>query len=150
GVASRNLPKPLCGVLCVKLSQPTNLRAADRAEARVHTRPIRDREPQLGVPEPAGEEPNLHRVGRLRCLPRRHNGAVSEGASIRAGLPPQRHQDAQQRLCVCDAVQGTKTILTYEFEKDLVRGTIHTQIEAAPKYSSAILTLMRRIGDCPR
>ena len=46
--------------------------------------------------------------------------------------------------------KGTKTILTYEFEKDLVRGTIHTQIEAAPKYSSAILTLMRRIGDCPR
>jgi hypothetical protein len=45
--------------------------------------------------------------------------------------------------------QGTKTILTYEFEKDFVRGTIRTLIEAAPKYSSSILTLMRRVGDCP-
>src|SRR5215472_4133477 len=45
--------------------------------------------------------------------------------------------------------KGTKTVLTYEFEKDLVRGTIHTLIENAPKYSSSILTMMRRIGDCP-
>jgi hypothetical protein len=45
--------------------------------------------------------------------------------------------------------KGTKTILTYEFGKDLVRGTIQTLIESAPKYSSSILTMMRRIGDCP-
>jgi hypothetical protein len=45
--------------------------------------------------------------------------------------------------------KGTKTILTYEFGNDLVRGTIQTLIEAAPKYSSSILTMMRRIGDCP-
>jgi hypothetical protein len=45
--------------------------------------------------------------------------------------------------------KGTKTILTFEFDRDLVRGTIHTLIEAAPKYSSSILTMMRRIGDCP-
>lgn len=45
--------------------------------------------------------------------------------------------------------KGTKTILTYEFGKDLVRGTIQNLIEAAPKYSSSILTMMRRIGDCP-
>ena len=45
--------------------------------------------------------------------------------------------------------KGTKTIITYEFGKDLVRGTIHTLIEAAPKYSSSILTMMRRVGDCP-
>ena len=45
--------------------------------------------------------------------------------------------------------KGTKTVLTYEFGKDLVRGTIHMLIEAAPNYSSSILTLMRRIGDCP-
>jgi hypothetical protein len=44
---------------------------------------------------------------------------------------------------------GTKTILTYEFEKDLVRSTIQVINEAAPKYSSSILTLMRRVGDCP-
>jgi hypothetical protein len=45
--------------------------------------------------------------------------------------------------------KGTKTILTYEFGKDLVRGTIETLIESAPKYSSSILTMMRRVGDCP-
>jgi hypothetical protein len=45
--------------------------------------------------------------------------------------------------------KGTKTILTYEFGKDLVRGTIQTLIESAPRYSSSILTMMRRIGDCP-
>ena len=45
--------------------------------------------------------------------------------------------------------KGTKTILTYEFGKDLVRGTIQNLIEAAPKYSSSILTMMRRVGDCP-
>jgi hypothetical protein len=45
--------------------------------------------------------------------------------------------------------KGTKTILTYEFGKDLVRGTIQTLIESTPKYSSSILTMMQRIGDCP-
>jgi hypothetical protein len=45
--------------------------------------------------------------------------------------------------------KGTKTILTYEFGKDLVRGTIQTLIESAPKYSSSILIMMQRIGDCP-
>jgi hypothetical protein len=44
--------------------------------------------------------------------------------------------------------KGTKTILTYEFGKDLVRGTIQTLIEAAPQYSSSILTLLKRVGDC--
>lgn len=50
--------------------------------------------------------------------------------------------------------KDTKTILTYEFGKDesgqqLVRGTIQTLIKAAPKYSSSILIMMRRVGDCP-
>jgi hypothetical protein len=50
--------------------------------------------------------------------------------------------------------KGTKTILTYEFGKDqsgqqLVRGTIQTLIQDAPRYSSSILIMMRRIGDCP-
>jgi hypothetical protein len=45
--------------------------------------------------------------------------------------------------------KGTKTILTYEFGKDLVRGTIQTLIQPAPKYSSSILIMMRRVGDCP-
>jgi len=45
--------------------------------------------------------------------------------------------------------KGSKTILTYEFDKDVVRGTIQNLIESAPKYSSSILTMMRRVGDCP-
>jgi len=45
--------------------------------------------------------------------------------------------------------QGTKTILTYEFGKELVRQTIQTLIVGAPKYSSSILVMMRRVGDCP-
>jgi hypothetical protein len=45
--------------------------------------------------------------------------------------------------------KGTKAVLTYEFEKDLVRGTIETQIDAAPEFSSSILIMMRRVGDCP-
>jgi hypothetical protein len=45
--------------------------------------------------------------------------------------------------------KGTKTVLTYEFGEDLVRGTIQTFIQPAPKYSSSILIMMRRVGDCP-
>jgi hypothetical protein len=45
--------------------------------------------------------------------------------------------------------KGTKTILTYHFAKDLVSGTIQNLIETAPKYSSSILIMMRRVGDCP-
>jgi hypothetical protein len=45
--------------------------------------------------------------------------------------------------------KSTKTVLTYEFGKDLVRGTIQTFIQPAPKYSSSILIMMRRVGDCP-
>jgi hypothetical protein len=44
---------------------------------------------------------------------------------------------------------GTKTTLTYEFGKDLVRGTIDVLNQSAPKFSSSILILMRRVGDCP-
>jgi len=52
------------------------------------------------------------------------------------------------------ACSGTKTLLTYEFGRDadgapLVRGTIQTLIKAAPKYSSSILIMMRRVGECP-
>jgi hypothetical protein len=45
--------------------------------------------------------------------------------------------------------KGVKTILTFHFGKDLVSGTIETLIVDAPKYSSSILTMMRRVGDCP-
>jgi len=50
--------------------------------------------------------------------------------------------------------KGSKQVLTYEFGKDpsgqeLVRGTIQTFMTGAPKFSSSILIMMRRIGDCP-
>jgi hypothetical protein len=45
--------------------------------------------------------------------------------------------------------KGTKTILTFQFAKDLVSGTIETLIVDSPRYSSSILTMMRRVGDCP-
>jgi hypothetical protein len=45
--------------------------------------------------------------------------------------------------------KGSKTILTFHFAKDLVSSTIETLIVDAPKYSSSILTMMRRVGDCP-
>jgi hypothetical protein len=45
--------------------------------------------------------------------------------------------------------KGSKTILTFHFAKDLVNSTIETLIVDAPKYSSSILTMMRRIGECP-
>jgi hypothetical protein len=45
--------------------------------------------------------------------------------------------------------KGTKTILTYRFGKNMVSGTIENLIVSAPKYSSSILTMMRRVGDCP-
>jgi hypothetical protein len=42
----------------------------------VFTPGLYERKPQLGVPEPAGEEPDLHYVSRLWRLPRRDNGTV--------------------------------------------------------------------------
>ena len=45
--------------------------------------------------------------------------------------------------------KGSKTILTFRFGKDMVSSTIENLIVSAPKYSSSILTMMRRIGDCP-
>jgi uncharacterized protein DUF3617 len=44
---------------------------------------------------------------------------------------------------------GTKSTLTYEFEKELVRNTIQVVISGAPKNSQSITVLMRRVGDCP-
>jgi hypothetical protein len=45
--------------------------------------------------------------------------------------------------------KGTKTILTLHFAKNLLSSTIETLIVDAPKYSSSILTMMRRVGECP-
>lgn len=45
--------------------------------------------------------------------------------------------------------KGSKIILTFRFTKDIVSSTIETLVVDAPKYSSSILTMMRRVGDCP-
>jgi hypothetical protein len=45
--------------------------------------------------------------------------------------------------------KGSKTILTFRFAKDTVSSTIENLIEKMPRYSSSILTMMRRVGDCP-
>jgi len=45
--------------------------------------------------------------------------------------------------------KGSKTILTFRFGKDMVSSTIENLIVNAPKYSSSILTMMQRVGECP-
>ncbi len=42
----------------------------------------------------------------------------------------------------------SKTIITFNFAKDLVSSTTQTLIVSRPEYSSTILTLSRRVGDC--
>jgi hypothetical protein len=44
---------------------------------------------------------------------------------------------------------GSKTIITFRFSKDLVAQTIENLIPAHKSASSSILTMMRRVGDCP-
>jgi hypothetical protein len=45
--------------------------------------------------------------------------------------------------------KGSKTILTFHFSKDLVAQTQQNLILANKSASSSILTMMRRVGDCP-
>jgi hypothetical protein len=42
-----------------------------------------------------------------------------------------------------------KTIIAFHFSQDFVSSTIRTLIVRRPEFSSEILTLSRRIGDCP-
>jgi hypothetical protein len=44
---------------------------------------------------------------------------------------------------------GAKTIVSFRFSKDLVAQTIETLITGYRAASSSILTMMRRVGDCP-
>jgi len=45
--------------------------------------------------------------------------------------------------------RGSKTIITFQFSKDLVSQIIETLITQRRSASSSILTMMRRVGDCP-
>jgi hypothetical protein len=47
------------------------------------------------------------------------------------------------------ACKGSKTIISFRFSKDLVAQTIQNLIPAQRSASSSILTMMRRVGDCP-
>jgi hypothetical protein len=47
------------------------------------------------------------------------------------------------------ACHGSKTIVTFRFSKDLLAQTIQNLIPAYKSASSSILTMMRRVGDCP-
>jgi hypothetical protein len=47
------------------------------------------------------------------------------------------------------ACRGAKTIITFQFAKDMVSQTIETLIEGHRAASSSILTMMKRVGDCP-
>jgi hypothetical protein len=74
--------------------------------------------------------------------------------NIKKGCTLSETQKIKNGFAFAMQCKGTKTVLTYEFGKDtdgkgLVRGTIQNLIEAAPKYSSSILIMMRRIGECP-
>ena len=52
-------------------------------------------------------------------------------------------------FAIAMACSGVKTVLTYHFSKDQVASTIETLILKHKAASSSILTMMRRIGDCP-
>jgi len=69
--------------------------------------------------------------------------------NIKNGCTLSETQKLKNGFAFAMQCKGTKTVLTYEFGKDLVRGTIQTLIQPAPKYSSSILIMMRRVGDCP-
>jgi hypothetical protein len=47
------------------------------------------------------------------------------------------------------ACPGVKTVITYRFSKDLVAQTIENLIQGHTSASSSILTMLRRVGDCP-
>ena len=83
------------------------------------------------------------RKSKLRASPAAFVGVVaaSDEGKVR--------QRAIKEFTIKPRVQERLPGVRRRFDKDIVRGTIQTLIEAAPKYSSSILTLMRRIGDYP-
>ena len=80
--------------------------------------------------------------------------AYNSADNIKVGCTLSETRTIKNGFAFAMQCKGTKTILTYEFGKDgdgaaLVRGTIQNLIAAAPKYSSQILIMMRRVGECP-
>ena len=75
--------------------------------------------------------------------------AYNTADNIKVGCTLSETRTIKNGFAFAMQCKGSKQVLTYEFGKDLVRGTIQNLIESAPKYSSSILTMMRRVGDCP-
>jgi hypothetical protein len=80
--------------------------------------------------------------------------AYNSADNIKVGCTLSETKTIKNGFAFAMQCKGSKQVLTYEFGKDadgkeLVRGTIQTFMQAAPKYSSSILIMMRRIGDCP-
>ena len=75
---------------------------------------------------------------QYRSAPQFANGcSLSETAQMTDGF------------AIAMACKGVKTVLTYRFSKDQVASTIETIILQHKAASSSILTMMRRVGDCP-
>jgi hypothetical protein len=80
--------------------------------------------------------------------------AYNSADNIKVGCTLSETKTIKNGFAFAMQCKGSKQVLTYEFGKDaegahLVRGTIQTFMQAAPKYSSSILIMMRRVGDCP-
>ena len=80
--------------------------------------------------------------------------AYNSADNIKVGCTLSETKTIKNGFAFAMQCKGSKQVLTYEFGKDadgreLVRGTIQTFMQAAPKYSSSILIMMRRVGECP-
>jgi hypothetical protein len=80
--------------------------------------------------------------------------AYNSADNIKVGCTLSETKTIRNGFAFAMQCKGSKQVLTYEFGKDadgreLVRGTIQTFMQAAPKYSSSILIMMRRVGECP-
>ena len=80
--------------------------------------------------------------------------AYNSADNIKVGCTLSETKTIKNGFAFAMQCKGSKQVLTYEFGKDadgteLVRGTIQTFMQAAPKYSSSTLIMMRRIGECP-
>jgi hypothetical protein len=80
--------------------------------------------------------------------------AYDSADNIKVGCTLSETKTIKNGFAFAMQCKGSKQVLTYEFGKDadgreLVRGTIQTFMQAAPKYSSSILIMMRRVGECP-
>ena len=80
--------------------------------------------------------------------------AYNSADNIKVGCALSETRTIKNGFAFAMQCKGSKQVLTYEFGKDadgkeIVRGTIQTFMQASPKYSSSILIMMRRVGDCP-